>query len=45
MGSFFEENLMVTLKMLQLFQNEEIMGQSPKILETLLTKKKFDVEK
>jgi len=32
---------MVTLKMLQLFQNEEIMGQSPKIFEKFLTKQKF----
>ena len=36
---------MVTLKMLQLFQNEEIMGQSTKFFEKNLTKQFFDVEK
>ena len=40
-GSFFKENSMVTLKMLQLFQNEEIMGQSPKCFEFFLTNKFF----
>ena len=49
MGSFFEENLLVTLKKSQLFQNEEIMlkilPRTPKIFEKILSKKISDVEK
>ena len=41
MGSFFKENLMVTLKRLQLSQNEEIMGQSQNFFWKFFNKKNF----
>ena len=48
-GSFCMENMPVRLKVLQLFQNEQVMKNilppTPKFFEKVLSKKYFDVEK